>query len=72
MLLRQLATIMLLLQAIQIRNNLKMLDEQIKNANSKSGALKLRNLEAEARITRSRVGIYKFKTFENYLLFTIL
>ncbi len=35
------------LQAIQIRNNLKMLDEQIKNANSKIEALKLRNLEAE-------------------------
>lgn len=36
------------LQAIQIRNNLKMLDEQIKNANSKIEALKLRNLEAES------------------------
>ncbi|MGI5066601.1 TolC family protein [Treponema putidum] len=65
------------LQAIQIRNNLKMLDEQIKNANSKSGALKLRNLEAETMyssgyISEVECSLQKLELQEAELAYTSL
>lgn len=44
------------LQLAQIRNNLKMFNEQIKNANNKIEVLKLRSLEAESMYSSGHIS----------------